>query len=187
MNLYRLYFTSVLSDYFFFFFFFFFFFVLNNEILSACNDSVSRKQRPRSDCADAQSDLGLWCLHEPGRNIPRCTLFPFFQCQFEDVLAEPEGTHSIDCVWKLSYTCFNLWKNICYKLATLFYGCCIAAEWGYYFAYTSFVHIWYITPFFKWLDINCGVIKKLWGSCVSCCCEPCCMTCGLIFHQFNKN
>ena len=113
-------------------------------------------------------------------------LFVLFQCQFEDVLAEPEGTHSIDCVWKLSYTCFNLWKNVCYKLATLCCGICIAAEWGCEFAYVSFYHIWFITPFFKWLDINCGVIKRLWGTCVSCCCEPCCTTFGLVFHQFKK-
>ena len=112
--------------------------------------------------------------------------FYYLQCQFEDVLAEPEGTHSIDCVWKLSYTCFNLWKSLCYKLATLFYGICIAAEWGCEFAYISFYHIWFITPTFKWIDMNCSIFKRLWGQCVSCCCEPCCMTCGLFFHQFKK-
>ena len=29
------------------------------------NDSVSRQQRPWSDCADAQADLGVRCLHMP--------------------------------------------------------------------------------------------------------------------------
>ncbi|KAK3585874.1 hypothetical protein CHS0354_038406 [Potamilus streckersoni] len=107
-------------------------------------------------------------------------------CHFEDVLAEPESTHSIDCVWKLSFTCFNFWKNICYKIQTILCGICIAAEWGCEFAYISFVHIWCFTPFFKALDINCGCAKKMYGMCVRCCVEPCCEACGLLFSAFKK-
>ncbi|OWF53216.1 Caveolin-3 [Mizuhopecten yessoensis] len=59
---------------------------------------------------------------------------------FNDVLGEPDGTHSIDCVWKLSYMCFECWKGLCYKLLTLFCGICIAAEWGCEFAYIAFYH-----------------------------------------------
>ena len=33
------------------------------------NDSVSGQRRPRSDCADAQSDLGLRCPHLPKRDV----------------------------------------------------------------------------------------------------------------------
>ena len=110
----------------------------------------------------------------------------FFQCQFEDVLAEPEGTHSIDCVWKLSYTCFNFWKSLCYKILTTLCGICLAAEWGCEFAYVSFLHIWYFTPCFKLLDINCGCLRKMWGQCISCCCEPVCIACGLVFSAFKK-
>ena len=33
--------------------------------LIVANDSVSGQQRPKSDFADAQSDLGLRCLHMP--------------------------------------------------------------------------------------------------------------------------
>merc|ERR1712063_68123 len=108
------------------------------------------------------------------------------ECRFEDVLAEPDGTHSIDCVWKLSYSCFNLWKKICYLIMTTCCGICIAAEWGCEFAWVSFVHIWYITPCFKWLDINCGCMRKLCTSCISCCLDPICMSLGLFFHQFEK-
>ncbi|XP_052250505.1 caveolin-3-like [Dreissena polymorpha] len=108
------------------------------------------------------------------------------QCKFEDVFAEPDGTHSIDCVWKLAYTCFNCWKGLCYRISTLLCGMCIAAEWGCEFAYISFFHIWFFTPCFKMLDINCGALKRLYGQCVNCCIEPCCMACGLVFHQFKK-
>ncbi|KAL3852810.1 hypothetical protein ACJMK2_016425 [Sinanodonta woodiana] len=80
---------------------------------------------------------------------------------FEDVLAEPDGTHSIDCVWKLSFTCCE-------------------------FAYISFVPIWCFTPFFRMLDLNCGCMKRMYGMCIKCCLEPCCEAAGLIFHVFKK-
>jgi len=108
------------------------------------------------------------------------------KCQFEDVFGEPEGVHSIDFVWKMSYTCFNLWLNLCYKLATLFYGCCIAAEWGCEFAEIAFIHIWYITPLMRVLDIECAIWKKLMRQCTTCCCEPCCEAFGGIFYYFKK-
>ena len=108
------------------------------------------------------------------------------QCQFEDVLAEPEGTHSIDCVWKTAYMCFTCWKSFCYKLMTTLCGICIAAEWGCQFAYVSFLHIWHFTPLFKMFDLNCGCLRKLWGQCVSCALDPCCESCGLLFSAFKK-
>merc|ERR1712122_391702 len=38
---------------------------------------------------------------------------------FEDVLAEPEGIHSMNCVWSNSYKCFNCCKDLCYTIMTL--------------------------------------------------------------------
>ncbi|XP_052781811.1 caveolin-3-like [Mya arenaria] len=108
------------------------------------------------------------------------------QCQFEDVLAEPEGTHSIDCVWKLSYTCFNCWKGLCYKISTLLCGICIAAYWGCEFAGVSFSHVWFMTPCLKLFQINCGLCKNVYTQCISCCIEPCCVACGQLFHHFKK-
>ena len=108
------------------------------------------------------------------------------QVAFEDVLAEPEGIRSMDCVWSNSYTCFNCWKNLCYMINTLFCGICIAMEWGCEFAHIAFTHIWYITPCFKVLELNCGCCKKLYGMCIHCCLDPLCEACGLLFHAFKK-
>merc|ERR1712141_323508 len=105
---------------------------------------------------------------------------------FEDVFAEPEGAHSIPCVWKCSFTCFNCCKNLTYMILTLFYSVCIAMEWGVEIGRMAFIHIWYITPLFKVLEINCGCCQKLYGLCVHCCLDPCCEACGLCFHQFKK-
>ncbi|KAL3852802.1 hypothetical protein ACJMK2_016417 [Sinanodonta woodiana] len=111
----------------------------------------------------------------------------YLLCHFEDVLAEPDSTHSIDCVWSLSYACFNCWKNCCYKLHTLCCGICIAAQLGCEFAYISFIHVWCYTPSFKILNINCGYTKKVYGMYIKCCLEPCCEACGLLFSAFKKN
>ncbi|WAR14803.1 CAV1-like protein [Mya arenaria] len=105
---------------------------------------------------------------------------------FEDVLGEPEGAHSIDCVWKLAYTCFNCWLGLCYKIATILCGICVAAEWGCAFAEIAFYHVWFITPALKYCELNCAVCTKVIRVCVSCCCEPCCEALGGIFHHFGK-
>ncbi|XP_064606148.1 caveolin-1-like [Liolophura sinensis] len=109
------------------------------------------------------------------------------QVAFEDVLAEPEGIHSFDCVWRFSYLCFEFWKNFCYKLATLCCGLCIAMNWGCVFAETAFYHVWYITPALKIMEINCGPWKKCCRICLSCLMDPCCESMGLLFHKFERH
>ncbi|XP_063425020.1 caveolin-3-like [Mytilus trossulus] len=105
---------------------------------------------------------------------------------FNDVIAEPDGIHSIDCVWKLSSKCFELWKKLCYIIMTTCCGMCIAAEWGCEFAYIAFYHIWFITPCMKVLEINCGVCQKIYALCINCCMYPLCEACGAIFNAFKK-
>lgn len=87
---------------------------------------------------------------------------PFsFQVSFEDVIGEPEGAHSIDCVWRNSYKCYNFGIGCCYKMMTTLCGLCIALYWGCVFACISFDHVWCITPNCRVLDLNCAVLNKL--------------------------
>ena len=39
----------------------------------------------------------------------------YIQVSFDEVLSEPEGTHSAECIWMFSYSCFEFGKNISYK------------------------------------------------------------------------
>ncbi len=109
-----------------------------------------------------------------------------FQVSFEEVLGEPDHTHSIDCVWKCSYKCFNLWKNLCYTLATLLCGICFATFWGCEFAEVAFWHIWYYTPLLRYFEVNIKMIGKFYTVCVQACCDPCFESCGLLFKAFKK-
>lgn len=113
------------------------------------------------------------------------TVCSIFQVSFEDILGEPAGAHSIDCVWKNSYKCFNCGKNCCYKFLTTLCGIFIALYWGCEFAIITFQHIWCFTPLLRCLSIIMGCCQKFYSSIVSCCLAPLCETCGLCFSQIK--
>lgn len=107
------------------------------------------------------------------------------QVSFEDILGEPAGAHSIDCVWKNSYKCFNCGKNCCYKFLTTLCEIFIALHWGCEFAIIAFQNIWCFTPLLRCLSIIMGCCQKFYSSIVSCCLAPLCETCGLCFSQIK--
>ena len=102
---------------------------------------------------------------------------------FEDVLAEPDGAHAIDCVWRNSFKCFNCGKNCCYKFMTTLCGICIGLGWGCEFAMITFNMVWCITPMLRVLSILLGCAQKFFGSLITCCFAPVCETFGLCFSK----
>ncbi|XP_060078227.1 caveolin-1-like [Ylistrum balloti] len=106
---------------------------------------------------------------------------------FEDVLAEPDGIHSCDCVWKASYCCFNCGKNCAYRCMTCLCGLCISLYWGCEFAFIAFEQIWCVTPTLRIFAIYCGSFQKYFTIIVNCCMAPICQTCGLFFSQISVN
>jgi len=85
----------------------------------------------------------------------------FIQVEFDDVLAEPEGAHSMDCVWKNSACCFKNARNIVYKLFTLFCGCFIACGWGCTFGCLTIEMVWCYVPMLRYLHILTRPIRKI--------------------------
>ncbi|VDI48110.1 caveolin 3, partial [Mytilus galloprovincialis] len=100
---------------------------------------------------------------------------------FEDVLGEPDGAHSIDCVWIFSHKCYRFGLGCCYKLLTLLCGLCIALYWGCTFACLTFEHVWCWTPYMRCFAIFAGACQKFIGIIMNCCIAPFCETCGLFF------
>lgn len=43
----------------------------------------------------------------------------YIQIEFDDILAEPHGAYSADCVWRNSYACFSCGFNCCYRFQTV--------------------------------------------------------------------
>ncbi|XP_022238499.1 caveolin-3-like [Limulus polyphemus] len=72
------------------------------------------------------------------------TLNEYLQVEFDDVIAEPQGAYSVDCVWKVAYKIFTGTKNCCYKFLTILFAFPIAFAVGCSFAIMSFQHIWCI-------------------------------------------
>jgi len=105
--------------------------------------------------------------------------------RFDDVLGEPDGAHSIDCVWKLSYLCFNCCKGCAYKLLTLCFGIPIAMAWGCEFAEIVFDHVWAITPCLRVYSIYCGSFQKCYAMCLQCCLAPVFEACGACFSNIK--
>ena len=110
---------------------------------------------------------------EPKENRDPNDLNQHIHVDFSDILAEPETTHSLDCVWYCSETLYSCCLECWYKLFTFFCGCWIAIFWAWEFVPTLFAHVWFLTPFYKVVQIVCGYwCKSPWFLCVNCCCSP---------------
>lgn len=104
---------------------------------------------------------------------------------FSDIFGEPDASHSHECVWRLSYKCYNCGLNLCYMILTFLCSVPLSLCWGCEFAYVAFTHVWEITPCLKLMDINCLVCNKLINTCLGCILAPICETCGLLFSKIK--
>lgn len=104
---------------------------------------------------------------------------------FEDVIGEPDGAHSHDCVWGCSYKCFEGGRKICYLILTFLCAVPLSLCWGCEFACISFTHIWKVTPCLRVMQINLGCAQKFLSAMINCCLAPICETCGLMFSKIK--
>nr|XP_046239471.1 caveolin-3-like [Scatophagus argus] len=68
---------------------------------------------------------------------------------FEDVIAEPDGIHSLALVWKFSYEAFTKSKKYIYCSLTAILGVPLSLIWGLLFASLSFLNFWVVMPCIK--------------------------------------
>lgn len=105
------------------------------------------------------------------------------QVEFEDIIAEPDGTHSLDGVWKLSYTTFTVTKYWCYRILSAIFGIPVALLWGFLFACISFCHIWAVMPCIKSCLIESQCISRIYSLCIQTFCDPFFQALGKIFSS----
>ncbi|CAG2255000.1 CAV3 [Mytilus edulis] len=82
--------------------------------------------------------------------------------QFDDIFAEPVGTHSFDGVWTASHTVFTGTKHWCYRILSAVCALPCSFCWGLHFACLSFNYIWSIQPSLRSFSIQIGPIAKVW-------------------------
>jgi len=99
--------------------------------------------------------------------------------QFEDVFAEPDGYHSIDCAWRMTYRVFTGTRCFLYKLLSLICALPCAIIWGLVFALLSVCNIWACVPFGRALTIPATWIAKIWNFVVRSLLDPLFRSCGL--------
>jgi len=102
---------------------------------------------------------------------------------FEEVLGEPDGARSIDCVWRNSYKCFNCTLSCCYKVMTVLCGIPMAFCWGCEFACLAFYHVWYYTPLVKCYTIQLLACRNLLRLCCETYIGTICESCGMFFNK----
>ncbi|XP_061496035.1 caveolin-1 isoform X1 [Rhineura floridana] len=104
---------------------------------------------------------------------------------FEDVIAEPEGTHSFDGIWKASFTTFTVTKYWFYRLLSAIFGIPMALIWGIYFAILSFLHIWAVVPCIRSYLIEIQCIGRVYSICIHTFCDPLYEAIGKIFSSIR--
>ncbi|XP_064363539.1 caveolin-2 [Dromaius novaehollandiae] len=104
---------------------------------------------------------------------------------FEDVIAEPELTHSFDKVWICSHALFELSKYLIYKLVTLVLAIPLALLAGIIFAVLSCVHIWIVVPFVKTCLMVLPSVQTVWKSLTNVFIVPFFQSIGRCFAMVN--
>uniref|UniRef100_A0A8C8BHW9 Caveolin n=1 Tax=Otus sunia TaxID=257818 RepID=A0A8C8BHW9_9STRI len=125
---------------------------------------------------DRPVGLGPWWAEQHSRLRPFLSFVPY-GCRegsshdpirpnlgFEDVIAEPELTHSFDKVWICSHALFELSKYVIYKLLTLVLAIPLALVVGIVFAVLSCLHIWIVVPFVKTCLMVLPSVQTIWKS-----------------------
>nr|XP_002738352.1 PREDICTED: caveolin-3-like isoform X1 [Saccoglossus kowalevskii] len=105
-------------------------------------------------------------------------LNPHVRAKYDDVFAEPRGTHSMDGVWRCAFRTFSGGKSCCYKVLTVICAVPTALICGFMFAFMSFEQIWCITPMLKNLRISMSPYKKCLTTVLSAFCAPGLEACG---------
>ncbi|XP_065278932.1 caveolin-1 isoform X1 [Emys orbicularis] len=104
---------------------------------------------------------------------------------FEDVIAEPDGTHSFDGIWKASFTTFTVTKYWFYRLLSAIFGIPLALIWGIYFAILSFLHIWAVVPCIRSYLIEIQCISRVYSICIHTFCDPLFEAIGKMFSTIR--
>ncbi|XP_076124585.1 caveolin-3-like [Alosa pseudoharengus] len=102
---------------------------------------------------------------------------------FEDVIAEPDGTRSLDGVWKASYSAFTVSKYWCYRLLSALLGVPLALLWGVLFATLSFGHVWLVGPCAHSCLVEWQCLGRVYGHGVRTLCDPLGESVGRMFQS----
>ncbi|XP_074658917.1 caveolin-1-like isoform X1 [Tubulanus polymorphus] len=106
---------------------------------------------------------------------------------YEDVIAEPEGSHSFGAVWRVAFIVFTETKQWSYRILTGGFGVILGILWGFLFALMAFAKIWLIMPAFKMTTICLQIFGAFWKLFISTILDPLFLSISHIFSGVNIN
>ncbi|KHJ42291.1 Caveolin [Trichuris suis] len=108
-----------------------------------------------------------------------------FQLSFEDIMAEPDGYHSWDWVWKGTNKVFVGTRKVFYRLLAFIVAFPCAVLWALIFALLTCLNVWLLTPLARALAIPAVCIAKVWAFVIQSIFDPLFRSCGLLYSNVN--
>ncbi|OWF54816.1 caveolin-3-like [Mizuhopecten yessoensis] len=122
----------------------------------------------------------------PDRDVNK--LNTHIKVRYTDTLAEPNGTHSLGCIWDFASIAYACCRDLHYCLLSTFLGVWIAGLWGCQFGCVAFEHVWFISPFMKIIKITCKeAFQKCCHMTCRCCIYPWTRACSYFCVAFKSD
>ncbi|CDW52217.1 caveolin 1 [Trichuris trichiura] len=104
---------------------------------------------------------------------------------FEDIMAEPDGYHSWDWVWKSTNKLFVGTRKVFYRLLAFIVAFPCALVWALIFALLTCLNVWLLTPLARALAIPAVCIAKVWAFLIQSIFDPIFRSCGLLYSNVH--
>ncbi|XP_067881753.1 caveolin-3-like, partial [Heterodontus francisci] len=92
--------------------------------------------------------------------------------EFEEVVAEPEGSYSFGFVWDVSHSAFTVSAYWCYRVLTAVFGIPMALLWGFLYACFTFCQVWSAAPCLRCCLMELQCLASTFPVCVRGICDP---------------
>jgi len=102
---------------------------------------------------------------------------------FEDLIGEPDPTHGVEFVWRLTYLLFNATRFWVYRLLAAIIAIPLAILWAIIFAFINIGTIWCFTPSLRIFDIIIHHIHRVWSGLVRVVLDPFFASAALCFNN----
>jgi len=150
-----------------------------NAFVKKTKQIFSRRPKPEGEEKPSMT-IGLNMLDRDEKGI-----HDDVKLQFEQIFAEPDGYHSVDCLWRAVFVIFTMCRKICYMLLTFIFGIPIALFWGLMVAVLMFCQAWCCMPAGQAAGIICSWPAKVWNWLIRNLMDPCFRSCGMCFGSIQ--
>ncbi|KRZ68853.1 Caveolin-1, partial [Trichinella papuae] len=142
----------------------------------------ARNCQEQADSAQSQMTIGINMLDRDEKQLNE-----HIKLNFEDILAEPDGYHSWDWVWRGTYHTFNTLRRFIYRFLALLFAVPCAIVWAMLFALLTSINVWILTPLAIAISIPAVWLAKTWNFIIRSLLDPFFKSCGLMRAAHNES